>query len=85
MFFSSSQRAAWLRHSNITSGGTSFNTIHIPIGKDGLGLPIGVQMIGGRFREALLLRAAYFVEQASGWPLIDLPPLRAPADMQAAR
>ena len=40
--------------------------ITVPVGRDGAGLPIGMQMIGDCFREKTLLRAAYTYEQASG-------------------
>lgn len=38
--------------------------ISIPAGKDGNGLPIGMQLIGGRFSEAALLRCAHSLETA---------------------
>ena len=33
---------------------------------DAAGLPIGMQLIGGRFEEGKILRAAYQYEQAAG-------------------
>jgi aspartyl-tRNA(Asn)/glutamyl-tRNA(Gln) amidotransferase subunit A len=41
--------------------------VSIPCGSDGNGLPIGLQMIAGAWREAALLRAARAYEHASGW------------------
>ncbi len=48
----------------------------LPCGFDGSGLPIGLQLIAGAFREQQLLRAAYTYEQATEWhtrkPSLDL-------------
>lgn len=38
----------------------------VPCGRDGSGLPIGVQLIGGCFREKDIIRAAYTYEQSTG-------------------
>ena len=40
--------------------------VSLPCGMDAAGLPIGMQLIGGRFEEGKILRAAYQYEQASG-------------------
>ena len=40
--------------------------ISVPCGKDGAGLPIGLQLIGDCFQEKKLFRAAYAYEQAVG-------------------
>lgn len=40
--------------------------LSLPCGYDGAGLPVGVQLIAGRFEEARLLSAAYHLEQALG-------------------
>lgn len=39
----------------------------LPCGFDAAGLPIGLQLIGGPFREELLLRTGYAYEQATEW------------------
>ncbi|MBL8134045.1 MAG: Asp-tRNA(Asn)/Glu-tRNA(Gln) amidotransferase subunit GatA [Anaerolineae bacterium] len=41
--------------------------ISVPCGKDGDHLPIGLQLIGGAFREETILRAAHAYEQATTW------------------
>jgi aspartyl-tRNA(Asn)/glutamyl-tRNA(Gln) amidotransferase subunit A len=41
--------------------------ISLPCGLSSSGLPIGVQLIGRQFEEALLLRAARNLEQALGF------------------
>ena len=43
--------------------------ISIPCGFSSEGLPIGLQLIGRRFEETTLLRAAYAYEQATPWHL----------------
>lgn len=40
--------------------------LSMPFGNDSAGLPIGVQLIGGRLRDDVLLRAAYALEQNAG-------------------
>lgn len=40
--------------------------ISVPCGRDARGLPIGIQMIGGRFMEKKILRAAHAYEQGRG-------------------
>lgn len=40
--------------------------ISVPCGRDHAGLPIGMQMIGDRFQERVLLRAAYAYEKNKG-------------------
>lgn len=40
--------------------------ISVPCGRDGAGLPIGLQLIGDCFQEKKILRAAYAYEQARG-------------------
>ncbi len=40
--------------------------LSMPCGADESGLPIGVQLIGGRLRDDAVLRAAYALEQAQG-------------------
>ena len=40
--------------------------ISVPCGRDGKGLPVGMQLIGDRFSEKKLLRAAYAYESARG-------------------
>jgi aspartyl-tRNA(Asn)/glutamyl-tRNA(Gln) amidotransferase subunit A len=39
----------------------------VPCGFDPGGLPIGLQIVGDHFQEAMLLRAAYAFEQATGY------------------
>jgi aspartyl-tRNA(Asn)/glutamyl-tRNA(Gln) amidotransferase subunit A len=41
--------------------------LSLPCGFDDRGLPIGLQIMGGAFEEAMVLRAAYAYEQAGGW------------------
>jgi aspartyl-tRNA(Asn)/glutamyl-tRNA(Gln) amidotransferase subunit A len=41
--------------------------ISIPCGRDGEGLPIGMQIIGKHFDEATILRVAYAYEQETEW------------------
>jgi len=41
--------------------------ISIPCGFSPEGLPVGLQLIGGRLGEATLMRAAYAYEQATSW------------------
>jgi aspartyl-tRNA(Asn)/glutamyl-tRNA(Gln) amidotransferase subunit A len=41
--------------------------VSVPCGFDSAGLPIGLQLIGGAFQEATVLRAAYAYEQAHDW------------------
>ena len=41
--------------------------ISFPVGFDGQGLPIGLQLIAPRFREDVLLRAAHVCQQATDW------------------
>ncbi len=41
--------------------------VSVPCGFTGEGLPIGLQLIGGWFREPALLRAAHAYEQAAPW------------------
>ena len=47
-----------------------------PVGFDGEGLPIGMQLMGPHFREDLLFRAAYAYQQITAWhkrePVLDL-------------
>ena len=45
---------------------TGFPSITIPVGLSGEGLPIGAQFASGPFREAKLLGAAHWAEQALG-------------------
>jgi len=39
----------------------------VPCGFDGLGLPIGLQLLGPAFREEVILRAGHAYEQATEW------------------
>ena len=41
--------------------------LSLPCGFDGAGLPIGLQIMGGAFDEATVLRVAHAYEQATGW------------------
>ena len=41
--------------------------LSLPCGVDGAGLPIGLQIMGGAFDEATVLRAAHAYEQATEW------------------
>ena len=42
-------------------------TLSVPAGFDGNGLPVGFQLIGHPFDEALLLRAGQLYERETGW------------------
>ncbi|HVN79555.1 MAG TPA: amidase [Terriglobia bacterium] len=51
-----------------------FPALSIPCGRDTLGLPMGLQIIGPAFQEELILRVGAALEDASGlgpWPEID--------------
>jgi aspartyl-tRNA(Asn)/glutamyl-tRNA(Gln) amidotransferase subunit A len=50
--------------------------LSVPCGRDGAGLPVGLQLIGRPFDEATLLRAARALER-------ETPPLPAPAAIDA--
>jgi aspartyl-tRNA(Asn)/glutamyl-tRNA(Gln) amidotransferase subunit A len=41
--------------------------ISIPCGKNSEGLPIGMQLLGNHFQEALLMRVAHHFEKAGGF------------------
>jgi aspartyl-tRNA(Asn)/glutamyl-tRNA(Gln) amidotransferase subunit A len=41
--------------------------LSLPCGFDGLGLPIGLQIMGGAFDEATVLRVAHAYERATEW------------------
>ena len=43
---------------------TGLPAISLPVGYDGKGLPIGMQLMSGAWQESLLLRLAYFLEQS---------------------
>jgi aspartyl-tRNA(Asn)/glutamyl-tRNA(Gln) amidotransferase subunit A len=47
--------------------------ITLPCGFDRDGLPVGVQLVAGRWNEAALLRAAQEFEREAGWAT-NLPP-----------
>ena len=40
--------------------------ISVPFGKDGQGLPVGIQFVGRQFEESTILNAAYYLEQQEG-------------------
>jgi amidase len=46
--------------------------LSVPCGRTTTGLPVGLQIVGPRFAEPKMLRAAKFVEQMNpiGWPPI---------------
>ncbi len=48
---------------NVTGG----PALSVPAGFSKAGLPLGIQLVGQPFSEALLYRAAYAYEQATGW------------------
>ncbi len=41
--------------------------LSVPMGFDGNGMPVGLQLVGRPFAEGRLLQAAHAFEQASGW------------------
>jgi aspartyl-tRNA(Asn)/glutamyl-tRNA(Gln) amidotransferase subunit A len=43
--------------------------VSLPCGRDGRGLPIGLQLIGAALQEATVLRVAHAYEQATAWHL----------------
>ncbi|NKB98607.1 MAG: amidase [Pseudomonadales bacterium] len=49
--------------------------INVPAGFSSAGLPMGLQIIGPRYRDFEVLQAAYAYEQASRWNLDHLPPV----------
>jgi aspartyl-tRNA(Asn)/glutamyl-tRNA(Gln) amidotransferase subunit A len=54
-----------------------FPALSIPCGRDTLGLPMGLQIIGPAFQEELILRVGAALEDAIGlgpWPEIDESP-----------
>ncbi|HXV10690.1 MAG TPA: amidase family protein, partial [Burkholderiales bacterium] len=64
---------------NVTGG----PALAVPVGFSRAGLPLGMQLVGKPFSEALLYRTAYAYEQASDWskqhPRLDDSPARARA------
>ncbi len=56
--------------------------ISLPCGKDGAGMPIGLQLIGDCFQEKALLRAAYTYEKARG--NFGTPPMEEKTGKEAA-
>jgi aspartyl-tRNA(Asn)/glutamyl-tRNA(Gln) amidotransferase subunit A len=52
---------------------TGSPALAVPIGLAGNGLPIGLQIVGRPFDEAMVLRIGRAVEQLSGWENIPLP------------
>jgi amidase len=46
---------------------TGMPAISLPLGQSASGLPIGVQLVGGAWQDALLLRLAAQIEQAAPW------------------
>jgi aspartyl-tRNA(Asn)/glutamyl-tRNA(Gln) amidotransferase subunit A len=46
---------------------TGSPALALPTGFSRAGLPLGIQIVGRPFSEALLYRVAYAYEQASGW------------------
>jgi aspartyl-tRNA(Asn)/glutamyl-tRNA(Gln) amidotransferase subunit A len=57
----------YLGHNTHVSNATGLPTITVPCGLTSEGLPIGLQLIGRPFEEALLLQAAAQYEKISGW------------------
>ena len=51
----------------ITSPLAGIPGVSIPCGKNSEGLPVGMQLLGNHFQEALLLRAAHHFEKAGGF------------------
>jgi aspartyl-tRNA(Asn)/glutamyl-tRNA(Gln) amidotransferase subunit A len=43
--------------------------ISVPCGRNSQGMPVGLQLIGNHFQEALLLRVAHQFEKAGGFSL----------------
>jgi len=54
---------------------TGHPAISVPAGLSDEGLPLAVQFVGSAFDEATVLRAARFVERATGWLDVPLPTL----------
>ena len=50
---------------------TGVPAVSVPCGTDKNGLPIGMQIIGGKFAESTILNAAYFYEQYGDCPVKD--------------
>jgi aspartyl-tRNA(Asn)/glutamyl-tRNA(Gln) amidotransferase subunit A len=53
----------------ITCNLTGMPGIAIPCGKNSEGLPVGFQLMGNHFQEALLMRLAHHFERAGGFTL----------------
>jgi aspartyl-tRNA(Asn)/glutamyl-tRNA(Gln) amidotransferase subunit A len=58
--------------------------LSLPCGFDRDGLPIGLQIMGGAFHEATVLRVGHAYEQATGWSA-RRPPLARADEATAAR
>ena len=57
-----------LRHRNcIPFDITGLPALSLPCGLNGAGLPIGLQIVTGPFREAMALRIGHAYEAATGW------------------
>ncbi len=56
---------------------TGHPALSVPCGMSAVGLPIGLQLVGRRYDEPLLLRAAHAYERATPWhtqrPVLDIP------------
>jgi amidase len=46
---------------------TGLPAISLPMGTDDDGLPVGVQLVGGPFQEARLIRLGSLLEKHAGW------------------
>lgn len=55
---------------------TGHPALSVPIGLTSEGLPIGLQVVGGAFDEAKVLRIGRAIEILSGWDKIELPVVR---------
>jgi aspartyl-tRNA(Asn)/glutamyl-tRNA(Gln) amidotransferase subunit A len=61
------QRVIWHTSATIAAALAGTPAMSVPCGFTSEGLPIGLQIMAGRFREDLMLRAAHAYEQATTW------------------
>ena len=64
---------------------TGHPAMTVPVGLDGTGFPLAVQLVGRPFDESLVLRAGRFLERRSGWLEVPLPALAEPSRLPTTR
>ena len=63
------QTASALWHNVFPFNLTGLPALTVPCGVSREGLPIGLQLVSGAFRESLLLRAGYAYQTVTDWHL----------------